>query len=87
MTLSKSKIKDISKKENDFKYKKIKHNVEAIICEHCNYEEREDSLKNIIKEMNDNDTTMSKGVPKAFKVLKVIRGKYDDVIGWVIEWQ
>ena len=93
MPLSKSKIKDTSKREKDFKYKKFKHDSEAPLCTHCQFKEREQSLKDLLNSRNDNDTTElfnDKGVSlgnKKIKEIKVLRGKYDDVIGWVRVWQ
>ena len=91
MTLSKSKIKDKvkdSKSEKDFKYKRFKHSPEDVDCLHCKYNEREKSLKDKIKEMSDNETTKDeKGATHTIKSLTVSRGRYDDVIGWLMEWQ
>jgi len=90
--ISKAKIKDTSKKEEDFIYKKIKHNENVLICEHCKYERAETSLKDIISSMKVTDKSdfpnaTGGKVSKTFKNMTVIRGRYDDVIGWCINWQ
>lgn len=92
MTLEKSKIKDISKLEKDLKWKKIKHNPNSLECAHCKFDEAEKSLKDKIKSMSNTDTIKAKdttGIEKTYTINKMIvkRGKYDDVLGWEIQWQ
>lgn len=59
-------------------------------CDRCKFDEREQSLEDKIKSMNDTDTTKNKvgGVTKtySFQKLTVTRGHLDDVIGWNIFW-
>ena len=86
------KLKDSGKKEKDFKWKILKHNSNDLDCLHCKYLKAENSLKDKIKDMKDTDTTKYKdksGVETThtFKLLKVFRGRHDDVIGWSISWQ
>jgi len=88
--VSKNKVKDKTKGKQ-WLYEKIKHNPDAIICEHCQYKEREDWLKDHLQKRKDTDTKTSKdenGVEKTitFKSITVHRGKYDDVIGVSTEW-
>lgn len=82
--ITKSKITDTLKNEKDFKYKKFKHDPNNLECTHCQYEQREQSLKDNIKDSKDTDK-LSDG--RQFKTMKVIRGRYDDVVGWVKKWQ
>lgn len=72
-------------------YEKIKHDPNALICDHCSYADREKWLQVYIK---DKDMTKKiehkdpKGNPitETFKNVRVIRGKYNDVIGVAEQW-
>ena len=56
-------------------------------CERCKYDVGEKSLEDKIKSMKvEDEITVEKKIHK-FKNLKVVRGRFDDVIGWGISWQ
>jgi len=85
-----NKIIDVLKDEPK-RYESIQHKEDDLDCLHCKFEKGEQSLTDKINSMKNTDTTKhfveGKGVTtKAFKKLVVKRGKYDDVIGWVIHW-
>lgn len=89
--IPKEKIKDSKdKKEKKFKQMKHKHGdnpngLEMVDCNRCKFEEREQSWE---KHKKDSPlTTKVNGVTKNLQSCKVIRGKYDDVIGWSTQWQ
>jgi len=73
-------------------YQKIKHDEDALICEHCKYNEREDWLENFITETDYSNATVKfkskTGVTiiQKFKSLRVHRGKFNDVIGVFEQW-
>jgi len=72
-------------------YEKIKHDPDALICQHCSYNGREDWLKNYIQTASDKATVKQKdlegvAVVKKFSRMIVKRGKYNDVIGVATEW-
>jgi len=54
------KVNDITKKESDFKYKVIPHK-NGLDCLHCDFEEREKSLKDMIEKGSDNETIPKDG--------------------------
>lgn len=65
--------------------------LEKKICERCRYDVAEQSLADHIKNHKDADTIKSvdkngNGVTGVFKNMIVIRGRFDDVIGWVKNW-
>jgi len=75
-------------------FEDMKHNshsnnpnrLEQIECTRCTFDIREKSMDDKIKSMNGNETTKSNGLTLTFKDIKIIRGKYDDVIGWTLIW-
>ncbi len=99
MALSKSKIKD-SMKEKEKGFESISHlhsenanRLETIKCDRCKYDRAEQSLKDKIASLTNssktsftNPSTGATGT-KTLKELRVIRGKFDDVIGWSMIWQ
>jgi len=92
MVLNKSKIKDTNKDEKDFKWKKLKHEPQNLQCLHCKFDRAEQSLKDKIKDLNNNSKKNWKDIngishTSTIQELKVLRGRYEDVIGWVISWQ
>lgn len=97
MTLSKNKIKDEvkdkRKSEDKLLFKKIDYARDSLYCKRTKYEEREQSLKDALRSMNDNDktdvldNTGKKIGTKTLSQVRVIRGKDDDVIGWEKVWQ
>lgn len=56
-------------------------------CERCKYDTSEKSLEDKIKTMETTDQIKRKNRILKFKELRVVRGRFDDVIGWSISWQ
>lgn len=96
--INKNKIIDTNTLEKDFKYTKIVcKGGNCLDCSRCDCNERESSLKQFIHNNDDNMKTIIEDYDEEGVVIgthegsldkvKVIRGKYDDVIGWEIIWQ
>lgn len=81
-------------------FEEMKHNhdkeptrLESKQCERCRYDTAEESLTEKIKSLKDTETTKlfdRDGLPKGtakFQNLHVLRGRFDDVMGWTISWR
>jgi len=95
MPLPASKITD-SRKDLEKAYHSIDHDdhgdnpnrLQTLSCKRCKFNRAEKSLEDKIKDMNTSHTTKDqRGVNKMIKMLTVKRGKLDDCIGWIMEWQ
>jgi len=61
-------------------------------CLRCVFENTEKSMDDHCKSMNGTETTKSKNPAGniqtyTFKHITIVRGKFDDVIGWSTVWQ
>lgn len=97
MPLSNSKIIDMTG-EKIYESKPHSHSdnpsrAEIIKCKRCQYEIRENELKDMIRTMSNTEKTRgydhSITAERDFVIskIKVIRGKQDDIIGYEKTWQ
>jgi len=69
------------------------NSLEKLSCEHCTFDNREKSLQEHIKSHTGLEKIKSEKPGSltlqsyTFKNMKVMRGKFDDVIGWSTTWQ
>ena len=71
------KINDPDKKE-DPKWEKIAHTENHLDCKRCDYQKSEDSIPTEKFEKDDGN-----GNPILVNEITVVRGKYDEVMGWL----
>jgi len=81
----------LDKKPETPKYLRIKHDENDIDCLHCKIKKANDSLDEKIKSLGPTTKTTMIDASGAkslatIKSLQVHRGRYDDVIGWSIQW-
>lgn len=70
-----TKITDINKKP-DARWKKFKHDDDNPDCQHCKFDRAEKSIP------VDEFEIKFKGVTQIIKEITVVRGRFDDCIGW-----
>lgn len=62
-------------------------------CDRCRYDLRELSMQEKKESIKDNETTSTikpDGTPgprASLRKMTVVRGRFDDVIGWALEWR
>jgi len=57
-------------------------------CQRCKFDVAENSLTDKIKSLSDKSKSVNaSGAPVTFKMLTVVRGRFDDCIGWTIQWR
>ena len=97
MVINKNKLTD-ERKGKDKAFQEIAHSHQenptrgqSLDCIRCIYDAREKSLEDFI--LNTSNTATHKfresGAMKTrtLKKLKVLRGKHDDCMGWIGQWQ
>jgi len=60
--------------------------IQAIQCDRCKFDVRESSLEEKLKELSKDSKHTVRGITATIKKLTVVRGRYNDVIGWSIQW-